>query len=163
MRGCACCSNLYQYPAPSCPSFVSALVTPVGARKLACCARLQQRAFAGKLKRMCASRCAAGADVPGQQPPAASAGGHGAVPRPPVVGMQPQEGTDQTYGELGQGLYAGTEIGANIRIHPSRTFLPGQTYTPEVRAAAASCVCSRAHHACPEPILCMCVHVLHLC
>ena len=56
------------------------------------------------------------------------------MPRPSVVGMQPQEGSDQTYGELGQGLYAGTEISANMRIHPSRTFLPGQTYIPEVRA-----------------------------
>ena len=40
------------------------------------------------------------------------------MPRPSVVGMQPQEGSDQTYGELGQGLYAGTEISANMRIHP---------------------------------------------
>ena len=64
------------------------------------------------------------------------------MPRPSVVGMQPQEGSDQTYGELGQGLYAGSEISANMRIHPSRTFLPGQTYTPEVRAASVSDVCS---------------------
>ena len=64
------------------------------------------------------------------------------MPRPAVVGMQPQEGSDQTYGELGQGLYAGSEISANMRIHPSRTFLPGQTYTPEVRAARVPHVCS---------------------
>ena len=82
--------------------------------------------------------CAAGTDVPGQQPAAEPSGGRSAVLRASVVGMQPQEGLDQIYGELGQGLYAGTEISANMRIHPSRTFLPGQTYTPEVRASSVS-------------------------
>lgn len=84
------------------------------------------------------------------------------MPGPLVVGMQPQEGMDQTYGELGQGLYAGTEISANMRIHPSRTFLPGQTYTPEVRASSVLMCARHAHHSCLVLILRMCMRLLHV-
>ena len=50
--------------------------------------------------------------------------------------MQAPEGWEQTYGELGRGLY-GEAGDAGTRIHPTRTFLPGQTYEPEARALLA--------------------------
>ncbi|KAK9822670.1 hypothetical protein WJX81_006879 [Elliptochloris bilobata] len=79
-----------------------------------------------------ASGAAAGdMGVAGQPQQAGPDGGAAVVRRADAVGMQPLEGWDQTYGELGQGMYAGDEINTSTRIHPTRTFLPGQTYTPE--------------------------------
>jgi hypothetical protein len=60
-----------------------------------------------------------------------------AKPPATVVGMQAPGGWEQTYGELGRGLY-GEAADAGTRIHPTRTFVPGMTYEPEARTAPQS-------------------------
>ena len=69
---------------------------------------------------------------PGGERAAAAARAAPAKPPATVVGMQAPAGWEQTYGELGRGLY-GEAADAGTRIYPTRTFIPGMTYNTEAR------------------------------
>ena len=98
-----------------------------------------------------------GAQPPQPPPPAGASAGK----TPAVVGMRAPDGWDQNYGELGRGPYA-AETDTNTRLHPTHTFLPGNTYSPEVSGSAFAVMYLHTHMV-PAVLQAMKLTALHAC